>query len=93
MRKRLDVLFRALVQIGHGQFGPERTKCLGASPRDRLIVGYANDQALLAFQSDLGIREFGNYSAFSCLVLEDGVSISNSNVCCAIINSSSVGMT
>ena len=91
--KRLDVLFRALVQIGHGKFGTERTKCLGAPPSDRLIVGDTYDQAFLAFQSDLGIRKFGNYGTLSCLARVDGAPISNANVCCAIINSSSVGMT
>ena len=87
------MLFGALVQIGHGEIGPERTEGLGAAPGDRLVVGDADDQALLALQRDLGIGEYGNHDTLSCLALDDGRFNSCDNVCCAIINSSSVGMT
>ena len=87
------MLFGTLVQIGHGEIGPERTKGLGAPPGDRLVVGDADDQAFLALQGDLGIREYGNHDTLACLALDDGVFSSSDNVCCAIISSSSVGMT
>src|SRR5439155_523033 len=51
------------------------------------------DQALFALQRDLGIREYRNHDTLSCLALDDGLFNSSDNVCCAIINSSSVGMT
>ena len=91
--QRLDVLFGALVKIGHGEFSPERTKGLGAPPGDRLVVGDADDQALFALQRDLGIREYRNHDTLSCLALDDGLFNSSDNVCFAIISSSSVGMT
>src|SRR5207247_4226992 len=91
--QRLDVLLGALVKIGHSEFSPERTKGLGAPPSDRLVVGDADDQALFALQRDLGIREYRNHDTLSCLVLDDGLFNSSDNVCCAIISSSSVGMT
>lgn len=40
-----------------------------------------------------GIRKFRNHDALSCLTPGDGLSSSSDNVCFAIINSSSVGMT
>ncbi len=55
LRQRLDVFLRLFVQIGDGEVGPQRTKRLGAAPRDRLIVGDADDQALLALERDLGL--------------------------------------
>jgi hypothetical protein len=45
LRQRLDVLFGALVQIGHGEVGAERAKRLGAPPGHRPVVGDADDQA------------------------------------------------
>ena len=87
------MLFGTIVQVGHREIGPERTKRLGASPGDRLVIGDADDQAFLALQRDLGIREYGNHDTLSCLALDDGVFTSSDNVCCAIISSSSVGMT
>ena len=57
LRQRLDVLLGLFVQIGDGEIGPERTKRLGAAPGDRLVVGDADDQPLLALQRDLGLRE------------------------------------
>ena len=59
LRERLDMLLGAFVQIGDGEIGPERTKGLGAAPGDRLVVGDADDQALLALQRDLGIGKYG----------------------------------
>ena len=41
-------------RVGDGKVGPQRTKRLGAAPCDRLIVGYADDQPLLAFERDFG---------------------------------------
>ncbi len=49
--------------------------------------------AFLALQGALGIGEFWNHDTLSCLALGDGLSNNSDNVCCAIINSSSVGMT
>ncbi len=91
--ERLDMLFSPIVQIGDGEIGAKRTKGLGTSPGDRLIVGDADDQALLALQRDLGIGEYGDHDTLSCLALDDGLFNSSDNVCCAIISSSSVGMT
>ena len=56
LRERLDMLLGFFIQIGDGQFGPERAKRLGATPGDRLIVGDADDQALAALERDLGLR-------------------------------------
>ena len=55
--KRFDMLPGTLVQIGDGEIGSQRAKRLGAAPGDRLIVGDADDQSLLSFQSDAGIRD------------------------------------
>jgi hypothetical protein len=38
------------VEIGHRELGPERTEHFSAAPRDRVIVGNANDEAPLAFE-------------------------------------------
>src|SRR5438132_76452 len=47
--QRLDMLFGPLVQVGHGQFGAQCPERLGTTPRDRLVVGDTDDQALFAF--------------------------------------------
>ena len=48
--ERLDVFLRLVVEIGHRQLRPERPERLGAAPRDRLVVGNADDEAPLAFE-------------------------------------------
>ena len=50
MRQRLDIFFGFVVEIGHGKFGAERAKGLGAAPGDGLFVGNADDKPSLAFQ-------------------------------------------
>ena len=87
------MLLGALVQKGHSEISPERAKGLGAPPGNRLVVGDTDDQAFLALQGDLGIREYGNHDTLSCVGLDDGLFDSSDEVCCAIISSSSVGMT
>ena len=87
------MLLRPFIQIGDGEISPERTKGLGASPCDRLVVGDADDQAFFALQGNLGIREYGNHDTLSCLGLGDGLFNSSDKVCSAIISSSSVGTT
>ncbi len=92
--QRLDVLLGLFVQIGDGKVGTERTKRLGASPRDGLIVGDADDQPLLALQRDLGLginRDI--HDTLSRFWFDDGRFMSSASVCCAIISSSSVGTT
>jgi hypothetical protein len=49
VRQRFDMFPCPLVQIGDREFRAQRPKRLGASPRDRLIVGDAGDQALSSF--------------------------------------------
>ena len=49
-RERLDVFLRLVVEIGHGDLGAERPERLGAAPGDRIFVGDADDEALLAFE-------------------------------------------
>ena len=53
--ERLDVFLRLVVEIGHGELGPERAKRLGAAPRDRLLVGNPDDETRLAFEQ-LGLH-------------------------------------
>ena len=91
-RQRLDEALRLLVEIGDRELGAERAEGLGAAPGDRLVVGDADDQALLAFeQRRLARREW------SCrpLVLRRlaRAADSSASVCRAIISSSSVGTT
>ena len=60
-RQRLDVFLRLLVEIGHGKLGAECPECLGAAPRDRILVGDADDKAFLALEQ-LGFHD-GNHEA------------------------------
>src|SRR5712675_2318241 len=83
--KRLDMLFRAIVQVGDGEISPERAKGPGAPPGDRLVVGDADDQTLFILQGDLGLREHGNiHDTLSRFALGDGLLNSNDSVCWAI---------
>src|SRR5262249_47640441 len=50
LRERIDKFFGFVVQIGHGELGAQSTKCLGAAPCDRLIVGNADHEPLLAVE-------------------------------------------
>src|SRR5581483_5077101 len=47
---RLDMWPRFVVEVGHGYFGAEGAKSLGAAPCDRLIVRDARDQRLLPLE-------------------------------------------
>ena len=58
-RQRLDVCLRLVVEIGHGKLGAECPECLGAAPRDRILVGDADDKAFLALEQ-LGFHD-GNH--------------------------------
>ena len=58
-RQRLDVFLRLVVEIGHGKLGAECPECLGAAPRDRILVGDADDKAFLALEQ-LGFHD-GNH--------------------------------
>ena len=49
-RQRLDIFLRLFVQIGDRQIGAECAERPGAAPGNRLIVGNANDESLLAFE-------------------------------------------
>ena len=91
--KRLDKPLCPIVQICHREVRAQRPKRLGASPSDRLIVGNAHDQSLLALQGDLRLGEHWNiHDAISRLAFEF-VAQRTDSVCSAIIRSSSVGMT
>jgi hypothetical protein len=48
--ERLDVRFCLIVQIGDRQLGAERAERPGAAPGDRVLVGDADHQALLALE-------------------------------------------
>ena len=50
LRERIDKFFSFFVQIGHGELGAQGTKCLGAAPGDRLIVGNADHEPFLAIE-------------------------------------------
>jgi hypothetical protein len=50
VRNRLHISFGFFVEIGHRELGPERTERFSAAPRNRVIVGDANDDAPLAFE-------------------------------------------
>jgi hypothetical protein len=93
-RERLDVLLRPVVQVGDSKIGAQRSKRLGATPGDRLIVGDADDEAFFPLHRNFGIRKDGDiHDTLSRLGPGDDLLISSVRVCCAIINSSSVGMT
>ena len=49
-RQRLDVFFGLFIEISYREFGAEGAERLGAAPGDRLVVGDANNEALLAFE-------------------------------------------
>ena len=86
--------FRALIQISDRQVRPERAERLGATPGDRLIVGDADNQALASLKCNLGFRKYRDIHGTLSLVLSDEHRFhSSESVCCAIINSSSVGTT
>src|SRR5579871_1037644 len=92
--ERLDVLFRFLVQIGDGKVRSQRTKRLGTSPGDRLVVGDTDDQALASLERNLGLGKYGNiHDALSLAWMGGCLLHSSASVCWAIINSSSVGTT
>src|ERR1700760_3956259 len=94
LRQRLDVFLRLFVQISYGQIGAERTKCLGAAPCDRLVIGDADDQALAALERDLGLgKNRDAHDVFSLAWVDGCLLDSSASVCWAIIDSSSVGMT
>ena len=62
--------------------------------RDRLIVGDAHDQALAAFESDLGLWKYRDVQDALFFAWVDGRRLhSTDSVCSAIIRSSSVGTT
>ena len=93
LRQRFDMFLCPVVQISDRQFRAQRPKRLGASPRDRLIVGDADHESLSSSQRNLGFGKYRNcHEALTCFGIEDECrSHSSDNVCCAIINSSLVG--
>ena len=93
LRQRLDMLLGLVVQIGDREVGAQGPKRLGAAPRDRLIVGDADDQSLSSLQRNLGLWKYGNgHDALSRFGLAEEFRLHSSDkVCCAIISSSSVG--
>ena len=86
----LDIGLCLVVQIGNGEIGTERAKGLGAAPGDRLIVGDAGNERLLALEQ----RQGGDidHARFS-LSSDAGCVRRTRSVWRAIISSSSVGMT
>jgi hypothetical protein len=93
-RERLDILHGLVVQVSHGQIGPERSESLGAAPSNRLVVGDADDQALASPERDLGLFIDGNcHDTLSCCGDLAGLFDNSDHVCRAIISSSSVGST
>src|ERR1700751_1229986 len=48
--ERVDKLLCLLIEIGDSDLCPERAERLGAPPRDGLVVGNADDEALFAFE-------------------------------------------
>ncbi len=92
LAERFNELSRLFVQVGDGQFRAQRAEGSGAAPGNRLIVGDADDQALLAVEE--GRLGGGNCHA---VLLYSGARArpadSRASVCLAIINSSSVGTT
>src|SRR5205085_7117825 len=90
-RQWFDMLLCPFVQIGDRQLAAQCSKRLGASPCDRLVIGYSNDESLAPFQSHFGFWKYGNrHDALSRFELKCRFH-SNDTVCCAIINPSSVG--
>jgi hypothetical protein len=56
----LDVGLRLVVQIGDGEFGPERPEGPGTAVVDRVLVRDADDEALLALEpAQVGIERHG----------------------------------
>src|SRR3954451_15583155 len=49
-RQRFDMLLRLVVEIGDRHLRAQRTERLGAAPGYRLVVGDADDEALLMLQ-------------------------------------------
>lgn len=88
--ERLDIFPGLVIEIRNRDLGAQRAKSLGAAPRDRLLVGNADDESLLAFQQ-LGFNGRNHPGILSCRGACRAES--SSRVWRAIINSSSVGMT
>ena len=66
LRQRLDVFLRLVVQIRDGELRAEGAERGGAAPCDRLLVGDADDEALLAFeQFSFDNRDHRNALSFS----------------------------
>ena len=88
--KGLDEFLSLLVAIGHGEVGAESAKSLSAAVSNRLVVGDAGDQCLLALEK----RQGGNvdHACFSSSGVVACVRRTR-RVWRAIISSSSVGMT
>ena len=57
-----DALKKRVALIGEGECGPVRGACLCDAPRDRPVIGNAENQALLASHQALTNRH-ENYSA------------------------------
>ena len=93
LRQRFDVLSRAFVEIGYRKLRAQRPERLRTPPSDRLIVGDADNETLSSLQRYLGFRKYWDgHDVLSRLKVGDELRFhSSDNVCCAIINSSSVG--
>src|SRR5262249_43149578 len=90
--ERLHMGLRLVVEIGHGDLGAEGVERLGAAPGDRMLVGDADDEPLLALeQRRLGSRDHGRSPGLAGAFMPWRES--SARVCRAIICSSSVGMT
>src|SRR5262249_40144248 len=84
--QRLNILLRLVIEISDGHFGAECTECLGAAPSDRLLIGNADDETLLALEQWC----FSNGNHFAILWCTGGWTLraeSSASVCRAIISS------
>ena len=50
LRQRLNIFFGFVVQVSHSELGAQGSKCLCATPGDRLVVGNSDDQPFLALK-------------------------------------------
>ena len=59
--ERFDIWLGALVKIGDRDLGAQGSKSARTSPADRVFVGNADDQRLLAFEGDLSSGKTGMF--------------------------------
>src|SRR5262249_1928544 len=85
LRKRFDIWPGTLVKIGHSDIGAQGAQSACASPGDRVFVGNADDQRLLAFEGDLSFRKDRNVHDTLSRPAFERLDQSTDNVCSAII--------